>query len=263
MFRKDSLMFGKIKTPLNVCCILISCCVTATAGEPPFRNSIVSTSFDFIRADDPSAFKTLRFFGRERREMPDKRNEELFADGTYLFEADFRDGSKVEIWAHGDFGSRDVAERYAAMVTEPLGRLPELMRKRLSHVVIHNGNETAFAEQDGHFFVLYSENMEVRVRNHDLEETVFHESVHATLDAEYNKTRAWLSAQEEDGEFMTLYAAQNPAKEDLPESALFAYTMLKHPGRLPSEVEESVRQKMPHRLAFFRKLFSKSEQDAR
>ena len=227
--------------------------------EPLFKNSIVSTEFDFITSGDPNAFKSLRFLGQGRREMPDKRNNKLFANDTFIFEASFRDDSKVKIWAHSSFGSKDVAERYANMLCGPLGRLPEMMRKQLSHVVIHNGDETAFAEHKGHFFVLYSENIETRVRNHDLEETVFHESVHATLDLKHNKSEAWLSAQKADGNFITKYAAAKPAKEDLPESALFAYTMLKHPGRLPSEVEQWVHSHMPNRLAFFQRLFSESE----
>ena len=64
------------------------------------------------------------------------------------------------------------------------------MRRMLDHVVIHRGNATAFAEYLGHFFVLYSANIKVRIRNHDLEETVFHEAVHATLDYKYTRSAA-------------------------------------------------------------------------
>ena len=233
----------------------------AHSTKPLFKNSIVSTEFDFITSDDSNAFKSLRFLGQGTREMPDKRNNKLKAKDTFIFEARFRDDSKVKIWAHSSFGSMEVAERYALMLSGPLGKLPELMRKKLLHVVIHKGDLTAFAESRGHFFVLYSENMETRVRNHDLEETVFHESVHATLDLKYSKSKAWLSVQKADGGFITEYAASNPTKEDLPESALFAYTMLKHPGRLPVEVEKWVHTHMPNRLAFFRRVFSEGEKE--
>lgn len=40
-------------------------------------------------------------------------------------------------------------------------------------------------------------------------------------------------------------------------SALFAYTILKHPSRLREEVEKAVHKIMPHRIAFFRELFTK------
>ena len=233
-------------------------CSVGLADEPLFVNSIVSTEFDFITADDPSAFVSLRFLGQGRREMPDKRTDELFADDAYLFEAAFRDDGKVQIWLHPSFGSRGTAQRYAEMLSDPLGKLPELMRGKLSHVVVHKGDETAFAESEGHFFVLYSENMETRVRNHDLEETVFHESVHATLDSKHAKSCAWTSAQAADGAFVTKYAGREPTKEDLAESALFAYTMLKHPGRLPPEVEQWVHDNIPNRLAYLRGVFTEA-----
>lgn len=238
---------------------------TETKGShttpPLFKNSIVSTEFDFITSDDPSAFKALRFLGREARELPARRSDELIDKDPFLFEVTFNDGSKVEIWAHSSFGSVDQAERYAMMLSVPLGKLPSVMRGKLAHVVIHKGNETAFGEAEGNFFVVYSENMETRVRDHDLEETVFHESVHATLEMTYRKHRDWLAAQEEDTGFMTKYAADNPSLEDLPEAALFAYTMLENPGRLPAEVESWVQSHMPNRLAFFRGLFSESAKD--
>ena len=40
------------------------------------------------------------------------------------------------------------------------------------------------------------------------------------------------------------------------ESALFAWAVLQHPGRLPASIEAEVRRIMPNRLAFFDDLFS-------
>ena len=77
----------------------------------------------------------------------------------------------------GAFGFHNKALRALASVkpvAEAVGKLPTFMRRTLDHVVIHRGDETAFGESDGHFFVLYSENIKTRIRNHDLEETVFH-----------------------------------------------------------------------------------------
>ena len=234
---------------------LLLAAAEAACAEPPFENSIVSTDFDFITDDDPTTFESLRLIERGRREMPDKRSDELFANGVFDFEARFDDNCTVRIWAHADFGAETDAENYATMAAERLGKLPQFMRKKLSHVVIHKGDETAFAEEGGRFFVLYSDNMDTRVRNHDLEETIFHEAVHATLEKEYAKRKPWKSAQKADPGFITKYAERLPAKEDLPESAVFAYTMLKHPGRLPESVEAKVREIMPNRLEFFRDLF--------
>ena len=103
--------------------------------------------------------------------------------------------------------------------------------------------------------MLYSDNIRTRISNHDLEETIFHESVHATLDSKYARSRKWRRAQEADGGYLTDYAAREPDKEDMAESALFAWAMLIHPGRLPTNVEAQASEIMQNRLAFFEDLF--------
>lgn len=234
---------------------LLGCAAASTTAEPLYPNSIVSNDLDFITEADDHVFRCLSFDGRARQEMPDKRGGDLFADDTFVFTARFDDGTRVGLWAHPDFGTRARAEKYARITAEAVGKLPTIMRRVLDHVVIHKGDETAFGEDQGHFFVLYSDNIDTRVRNHDIQETVFHESVHATLDAAHAGSSAWRRAQAADGGFVTEYAADNPTREDMAESALFAFALLIHPGRLPADVEQRVRRVMPNRLEFFHDLF--------
>jgi len=80
--------------------------------------------------------------------------------------------------------------------------------------------------------------------------------VHAALESKYGTSPEWIKTQADEGSFITDYAARNPAKEDLPESAIFAYTMLKHPGRLSADIEEWVHKYLPKHLAFFSTIFS-------
>ncbi|MEM1065569.1 MAG: hypothetical protein AAF771_11675 [Pseudomonadota bacterium] len=228
-------------------------------AEPLFLNSIVSTDIDFINADDPHVFECIEYNGRDRREMPDKRRDELFANDAFVFTARFADGTRVGLWAHPDFRSPETALATAEKITRPLGKLPTFMRRNLSHVVLHVGDETAFAEDLGRFFVMYSENIDDRVRTRDIEETVFHEAVHATLDEPHARSGIWQRAQAEDDAFVTQYAADFPQREDLAESAIFAFAMHYHPGRLPRAVERNVRATMPERLGFFDKLFEAGE----
>lgn len=228
--------------------------VNAT-NAPLFPNSVVSNDLEFIQTSGENAFSCLAYEGTARAETPDKRHDRLFDNGTFVYVAHYKDGNSVGLWAHSDFRLQTHALRFVKPVAQAIGKLPAIMRSELDHVVIHKGDETAFGEADGHFFVLYSDNILTRIRNHDLEETVFHESVHATLDAKYLGGRKWLEAQRADGAFVTEYAARLPEKEDLAESALFAWTILVHPGRLPQNVEARVREIMPNRLAFFEKLF--------
>ncbi len=223
---------------------------------PLFKNSVVSNDLEFIRSDDPSSFKSFKKIGRDRKEMPDRRSDQLIDEQAHIFEILFNDQIKTEIWAHQSFTDQKELEQLITLISQALGKLPKFMRQTLSHVVLHQGDELAFGEEIGRFFVLYSDNIRKRVKTHDLEETVFHEAVHATLEKEHAKNPLWLTAQKKDGEFITEYAARLPLKEDLPESALFAYTILKHPGRLPAETEKAIRQLIPHRLAYFQTLFT-------
>ena len=228
------------------------------ASAPIYENSVVSNDLDFIRHEDPGVFACIRYDGEVRAEMPDKRRDELFADGVFVYSAEYTDGTSVGIWVHPDAGSKRDARKLALQVAEPVGKLPTIMRSLLDHAVIHKGNETAFSEHLGRFFVLYSGNMAIRIRNHDLEETIFHESAHATLDHPWAKSTRWINAQRADGAFITRYAKRKPHSEDLAESALFAWTLLIHPGRLPEWVERKVRSTMPNRLDFFKEIFVES-----
>ncbi len=229
-----------------------------SATAPIYENSVVSNDLEFIRSDDPGVFDCIRYDGQFRTEMPGKSPGGLFADSVFVFSAEYTDGTSVEIWVHPDVGSKRDARELALQAAEPVGKLPTIMRSLLDHVVIHKGNRNAFSEHLGRFFVLYSRNMATRIRNHDLEETVFHESAHATLDHPWAKSARWRNAQRADGAFITRYARNKPQGEDLAESALFAWTLLIHPGRLPERVEREVRSIMPNRLEFFKEIFVES-----
>ena len=246
-----------MRLPVAVASLMLFAVIPShAAAEPIFPNSVVSNDLDFIRSGDQGVFSCIRYEGKIRAEMPDRRSDELFVDDVFSYSAKYKDGTSVGIWVHPGVGSRDAARKLALQAAGPVGKLPTIMRSKLDHVVIHKGNLTAYAEAKARFFVLYSENMATRLRNHDLEETVFHESVHATLDHPMLASAAWKKAQRTDAGFVTEYARDRPGKEDMAESALFAWALLFHPGRLPGSVEGKVRKIMPNRLEFFRNVFA-------
>jgi hypothetical protein len=222
------------------------------AQPPLFPNSVVSNDIDFILETDPDSFTNLTFVGLENKEMPGAPNGgSLFDVNTFVFEAAFSDGETLEIWCHSSFNTQAAAQEYADKLCPRLGKLPAFQRNMLDHVVIHKGNGGAFAEIEGQFFILYSDNMDARISTNDLEETVFHESVHASYQFMYENSPEWTSAQAADPTFITVYAQDNPQLEDLAESALFAYTYLTHPGRLSPDIETWLEDNIPNRLAFF------------
>ncbi len=161
-------------------------------GSAPYRSSVVGTDFDFITENDPSAFDRLEFLGLQEFEMPDKRdNDEPLVQKAYVFEAHFTDGRKIKIALDQEFGSKEAAERDAARYGPRLGKLPPLYRKIIKHITVNFGgtDTTAFAEDKGHFFTIYSGNASKRIGTHDLEETFFHEGTHASIQEAYLEFR--------------------------------------------------------------------------
>lgn len=230
-----------------------------SAGDtPPYRSSVVGTDFDFITADDPSAFDRLEFLGFQKFEMPDKRgNGGPLVQDAYVFEAHFKDGNKIKIALDQKFGSREAAERDASRYGAPLGKLPSLYRDIIRHITVNfeGSDTTAFAEDKGHFFTIYSGNASKRIETHDLEETFFHEGTHASIQEAYLESPDWQGAVSRDGSYITKYASTSK-QEDFAESALFAYTIIHHPERLPAGEREKIEKTIPNRIEFFRRVFS-------
>lgn len=225
--------------------------LAALSADPPYGSSVVGTDFDVITAEDPSAFESLTFVERGRAEMPDKREGAggLFGE-AFVFEAAFAGGGRVRLFVDADFGSRAAAEEEARRYCGPLGRLPGVLRRGVRRLVVHRGGPDTTAFSDGGLIVVYSENATKRVATHDLEETLFHESVHAVWDTPHADSPAWRRAQMRDATFVTRYAAGRPGREDLAESALFAFALTRHPQRIPQPDRGRVAAAIPARIEF-------------
>ena len=225
------------------------------SGEPLFPSSVVGTDFDFIRATDEDVFSCLKYDGLLGREMPN--GDEPLHQDAYVFTAYFTDGTEVELNLSNAFGSETVAEAEATRYVPRLGKLPTVLRDGLAQVKVFRGDKGASAQESAEglgFFLIYDENATDRISTNDLEETVFHESVHASWDAHHAHSPEWLAAQQADGQFITSYAMSKPMREDLAESALFAYTMIHYPDRFPPDVADAIRSAIPNRIAFVEKL---------
>lgn len=225
-------------------------------ANPLFKNSVVSNDIDFIKPGDRGGFACLIYRGTSRQEMPHKGRRGLFADGVHVFDARFVGDVTVPIWAHPKIGPNADIKAITTQVAKAMGELPVFMLGRLDHVVINDGDYPASGEDEGRFFVVYHKNMLKRIQTRDIQETIFHEAVHATLDIPYAKSKAWRAAQKADGGFITNYARDLRNREDLAETALFAWAMHAHAGRIGSQVEARVRATVPNRLAFLEGLFA-------
>jgi hypothetical protein len=157
------------------------------------------------------------------------------------------------------FGTQASAREEALRYTPRLGKLPTALRRGVQRLVVHKGGGNVTAFSDVGLIVLYSDNATKRIGTHVLEETIFHESVHAAWDKAHAKSAAWQDAQKKDERYITDYAQKNPEGEDLAESALFAYALLHHPNRIPKEEEARIARTIPNRIAFVEKLLPKDK----
>jgi len=147
------------------------------------------------------------------------------------------------------------------IVSEPikgLGQLPLVFRHGIRQFGIHDGNPT-YSAGSGKIFV-YGERTTTRIGQNHLEESLLHESVHATLDRKYARSPEWQAAQASDGRFMTRYGESRPDREDLAETALFAYGLIYHPGRIPPVDSRDILAAVPARIAFIKDILSLTPQ---
>ncbi|MGD9863253.1 MAG: hypothetical protein AB7S99_08575 [Pseudodonghicola sp.] len=225
----------------------------AAAATPPF-GSTADTVFDIVTTGDPSAFVCLSYDGRAVRQMWDKRRDNEFDLEVFLFRAYFSDGPAIDIIVNPEFASPAAAEAEARRYTRPLGQLPPVLRQGIRQVGIHDGSPT-YSAGPGKIFV-YAGRTTQRIAEGHLEESLLHEAVHASLDAAHAAAPGWLEAQRRDAGFVTRYAERHPEREDLAETALFAYALLRHPDRLPPADSADVRAAVPARLEYLQRVLS-------
>ena len=185
------------------------------AQEYPF-GSTADTVFDIIRTDDPTAFVCLSYEGRTTRQMWDKRIDGESDLNVFLFQAHFSDGPPVDIILNPEFGSEGEARAEAMRYVRGLGQLPLVFRQGIRQFGVHKGDK-GFHGGPGKIF-MYHDRATRRIEQAHLEESILHESVHASLDRDWRQSPQWRAAQAKDPGFLTRYAAARtwPRPRSLP-----------------------------------------------
>ncbi|MES2664489.1 MAG: hypothetical protein V4712_00215 [Pseudomonadota bacterium] len=215
-------------------------------AAPPFGDT-AGTVFDIITDTDPSAFVCLDPQGQGARQIWDKRVDGEPVVQAHLFAARYADGATIEIRVNPEFDAataRALADRFA----RPLGRLPGSLRAGIAAFSIHGGDQSFHAGTGQ--IVVYTARADQRASYAHLEESLFHEAVHASWDEDHRLAPGWRAAQAADGGFLTQYGADSPDREDLAETALFAFALLHHPDRLPPADTADTRRAVPNRIAY-------------
>ena len=87
-------------------------------------------------------------------------------------------------------------------------------------------------------------------RGNYVEEVLIHEATHTSLDATHAAARGWKAAQAADPTFISTYARDYPAREDLAES-FWPYLLVRYlADRAPAGMVDTINLAMPNRIAY-------------
>ena len=230
--------------------------ITVQEPEPPFSGTVFLNP-NVITDTDPTAFETLTYTGTGTRLMFDRRTGSVADTSAYLFDATYRDGLTIEMQVNAEFGSREAAEPEAAKYAAYIGKIPTLLRVNVETASIHRGDED-FGGGDRNILI-YTDRGE-QWENGDyipggpgnyVEEALLHEGVHTSLDETHAAAPGWLMAQAADPTFISTYALDYPAREDLAESFVPYVIVQYRADRTPAGMVDTINATIPNRIAYF------------
>jgi hypothetical protein len=229
--------------------------LTTTNSPLPFWSG-TATSPDFkdvIKNADPTTFTpTLTDAGQEMRyNIFDRRINSFINLNVYLFNAEYSDsdGLKIEIQVNPEFNSQDIAREHAEKYAIVIGRLPKALRRYVTTVWIHDGKQP-FGGGNNNLLIHVKQGNEY-INNEILEEILFHEACHTSLDGLYANDTNWINSKKKDNTYISTYAKDFPEREDIAESflAYFAVTYRKH--RISLNTSYNIISTIPNRIKFF------------
>jgi len=225
------------------------------ADSPPFGGTVWELSSTILDDSDPSSFRSVTYKGRGERRFWDVHTEGWITLNVYLF--DVRYGSRpepTEYQVHHEYGSRAAAREQVDFYAPILGRMPKALLSNAKVVELSTASPShgamAGANRDGTFHI-HTDAAERVYRDGFLEEVLFHEAGHVSLDADHADAPGWVAAQREDPAFISGYARDWPRREDVAESILAYFAVRYRPDRLSVDQEQKILAAVPARLAYF------------
>lgn len=219
--------------------------------EPPFRGTIFIDP-DILVSSDHSTLTGLTSGGRGFRTMFDRRVNGWVTLDAYLFSASFEDGLATELQVNPEFGDIDAATEEAARYAEMVGRLPRVLRAEVDAVWIHRGVQPFGGGYNS--LLIHTDQASLYADAGILEETLAHEAAHTSLDQIHATSSGWAAAQKADRTFISTYAREHPAREDVAETFVAYLAVRYRSHRISPELAQTIRQTIPNRLEYFDRL---------
>ena len=229
--------------------------ITVQPTEPPYSGTVFINP-NVITDADPTTFETLTYAGTGTRVMFDRRTGSFADTEAYLFDATYRDGLTIEVQVNAEFGSREAAEPEAAKYAAYIGKIPTLLRVNVETAWIHRGDEDFGG---GNRNILIHTERGEQFENGDfvpggpgnyMEEVLLHEGVHTSLDETHELAPGWLAAQVADPTFISTYAQDHPAREDLAESFVPYMIVRYRADRATEAMVDTISVAIANRIAY-------------
>lgn len=206
-----------------------------------------------ILESDVSVPRTVSYLGRKERTVFDRRVDKMITIDAYVFKVTWPNGETSEGIINPEFGSRYNARAALNIFLPAVGRLPYCLRKRIAEIKVHKGDQAFGGGDNGLLF--YSERD--RIGQPEFDEIVVHEAAH-DLGQQIGDTQAWKNAQAADkvqdtsgrAGFVSVYARENPTREDVSESFLAWLLLRKQGERLTFDERTYIESTIPNRLKY-------------
>lgn len=214
-------------------------------GIIPYSGTVY-ISTQVITSADATSLGAVTYTGRGDRYQYDRRISGWATVNAHLFDVEYAD-RVVEFQVNPEFGDSDAARSQVDRYAPAIGRVPALLLTHADTVWIHAGDEewgggnrnllihTDYSMGDERF----------------IEEVLMHEGAHTSLDDAHKLAEGWRAAQKADGAFISEYARDHPAREDIAESFLTWFAVRYHPERLAPADLFAILDAIPNRLAYF------------
>ncbi|GAB5553498.1 MAG: hypothetical protein Sapg2KO_30890 [Saprospiraceae bacterium] len=197
--------------------------------------------------DDPSIYQSIKEAGQDLRLVYDRRDDSWSEINARIFEATFEGGKTIDMQVNPEIAAaaaRTYAEQYARYV----GQVPRFLLKDVETVTIHDGLAN-FGGGNGGIDV-YLEQGEVYLSVNVMEEIMFHEAAHVTIQY-LQDDDSYLSARRKDPTYLSTYARDNLNREDVAESIAPYLVYRYYPERLHEDMKYIFSKIIPNRIAFF------------
>lgn len=215
---------------------------------PPYSGTIFLEP-NIITVSDPSVFLSATYAGRGVRTVFDRREDRFIEIDAILFDLVYSDGTAIEAQVNPEFGSEAAGQSEAEVYGKYVGQLPRVLRRDVDALWIHQGTE--FFGGGNRSLLIHTGQTDLYVQDGILEETLIHEAVHTSLDADHALAPGWVAAQDADPTFISTYARDFPQREDVAESFLPYLAVTYRRNRIPQDYFDTVNAAIPNRIAYF------------